>query len=78
MEYIKSFKVLAIGTTFLKYGAMGQPKNRHIFLSENGKILCWKDPGSAKSKSQIMIKDIQKVTHGRETKKFKRFKNYSE
>ncbi|CDW77822.1 UNKNOWN [Stylonychia lemnae] len=78
LEYIKAFKVLAIGTTFLKYGAMGQPKYRHIFLSENGKILCWKDPGAQKSKSQILIKDIQKITHGRDTKKFKRFKNTTE
>eukprot|EP00347_Sterkiella_histriomuscorum_P011376 403372690 len=73
-EYIKAFKELSLGTTFLKYGAMGQPKNRHVFLFENGKRLCWKDPGGNKSKSYILIKDITKITLGRETKKFKRFK----
>lgn len=72
-EYIKAFKELSLGTTFLKYGALGQPKQRHVFLFENGKRLCWKDPGGNKAKSFIMIKDIQKITNGRETKKFKRF-----
>jgi hypothetical protein len=52
---------------------MGQPKHKHVFLFENGKRLCWKEPGSGKAKSYILIKDIQRITNGRETKKFKRF-----
>lgn len=62
MEYIKAFKELSLGLTFLKYGRMGQPKNRHVFLSENGKLLCWKDPGGEKYKSYIQVKDIAKIT----------------
>ena len=77
-EYIKAFKELSLGTTFLKYGSMGQPKNRHVFLFENGKRLCWKDPGGNKAKSYITIKDIIEITDGRDTKKFKRFKATSE
>jgi hypothetical protein len=57
---------------------MGQPKQRHVFLNENGKKICWKDPGATKPKSYIMIKDIIKITEGRDTKKFKRFKAVSD
>ena len=45
-----------------------------MFLQENGKKLCWKDPGAVKVKSFILIKDILRITDGRDTKKFKRFK----
>jgi hypothetical protein len=31
-EYAKATKSLTLGTTFLKYGAMGPPKQRHVFL----------------------------------------------
>lgn len=63
--YAKAFKHLQLGTIFLKYGALGQPKQRHVFLNENGKKLCWKDPGSTKAKNYILIKDIKQITDGR-------------
>lgn len=54
----------------MKYGAKGKPKYKHVFLYENGKRLCWKEPGSTKIGSYILMKDITKITNGRETKKF--------
>lgn len=78
-EFAKAIKFLSLGTTFLKYGALGPPKQRHVFLQENGKRLCWKDPGASSSKSSryIIIKEIDNITDGRLTKKFKRFKTES-
>ena len=78
-EYARAVKALSLGITFLKYGAIGQPKTRHVFLQENGKKLCWKEPGGAASKKSrcIILKEINQITEGRDTKKFKRFKSES-
>ena len=78
-EYAKAVKALTLGTTFLKYGAMGPPKQRHVFLQENGKKLCWKEPGatSASGSRCIVVKEILKIEEGRDTKKFRRFKTES-
>ena len=56
---------------------MGQPKQKHVYLGDNGRKICWKDPGvgsKKKEKKFILIKDISEIKHGRETKKFNRFK----
>jgi len=47
-----------------------------VYLQENGKRLCWKDPGAAfgKKSKNILLKEIMQITEGRDTKKFKRFK----
>jgi len=59
---------------------MGPPKHRHVFLQENAKRLCWKDPGGASSSGSrfIVLKEIDKIEEGRGTKKFRRFKTDSE
>jgi len=49
-----------------------------VYLFENGKRLSWKDPGGNKEHGFILIKDIQRITNGRETKQFKRFPHQSE
>ena len=69
-------KGLILGTTFLKYGALGPPKQRHVFLQENGKRLGWKDPGATSTKKSrvIILREITAIIDGRETKKFKRYK----
>jgi nitrous oxide reductase accessory protein NosL len=76
--YGRSYKALMLGTIFLKYGARGQPKQRHVYLQDNGKRLSWKDPGATKASNWITVKDIIRITNGRETKKFKRFKAVSQ
>ena len=41
-------------------------------MSDNGKELCWKDPGAVKSKSKIKVKDIEDIKDGWESDKFKK------
>ena len=41
-EYSEAIEYLTNGTTFVKYGRQGQPKERHIFYHE--KCICWRDP----------------------------------
>jgi len=55
----KAYKELLQGTIFIKYGKYGNPKSRHVYLFDNGKRLCWKDPGAQKHKSSIVVKDIR-------------------
>jgi hypothetical protein len=79
---------LTLGTTFLKYGAMGPPKHKHVYLQENGKRICWKEIGGVGSSGigkadgggnkYIVIKEITDIIDGRTSKKFKRFKTESE
>lgn len=59
---------------------MGPPKQRHVFLLENGKKLAWKDPGATSTSGSrfIVLKEILRIEEGRDTKKFKRFKTESE
>jgi hypothetical protein len=59
---------------------MGPPKQRHVFLLENGKRLIWKDPGATTTKKSryLVIKEISQIIDGRTSKKFKRFKTESE
>ena len=59
---------MELGKIFLKYGALGQPKQKHVYLGDNGKKICWKDPGVAtlkKEKKYILVKDITDIKDGR-------------
>ena len=67
------------GTTFLKYGRKGKPKERHIFYHE--KCIGWREtdsrevPDVKKGNSRLIrLTEIQEVREGRVGKVFDRYK----
>ena len=90
MDKAKALKELLDGEVFLKYGAFGYPKQKHVYF--DGVSLRWRastkegHAGIAKSTEVnsgkcINLKESEgeiEVTYGRKTKAFKRFSVSSE
>ncbi len=66
--------VMTTGDVFLKYGRMGSPHNRYVFLSENQQRLCWQDKERTGVVRFVLTGEIRDVELGStRTKVFQRY-----
>eukprot|EP01022_Parablepharisma_sp_SALTPOND_P004529 TRINITY_DN120462_c2_g1_i1.p1 TRINITY_DN120462_c2_g1~~TRINITY_DN120462_c2_g1_i1.p1 ORF type:complete len:674 (-),score=78.24 TRINITY_DN120462_c2_g1_i1:3202-5223(-) len=66
--------VVTTGDVFLKYGRMGNPHNRYVFLSENQERLCWQNKERTGAVRFIPTFEIRDVELGStRTKVFQRY-----
>ncbi len=66
--------VITTGDVFLKYGRMGSPHNRYVFLSENQQRICWQDQERKGTVRFVLAADIRDVELGStRTKVFQRY-----
>ena len=73
-KFPRAVKVLKNGFLFLKYGKYGHPHERLVYLSDDEKMIEWKDANQKKCTGSIPLDSIQDIAEGRSQGHFHRFK----
>jgi len=71
MSLQKAQEILKSGSVFKKYGRLGQPHYRYVWLNNNK--ISWKNIESNTLCDSIQVSSIQEIIEGRNTPQFKRF-----